>query len=505
MAFSDFKMRFASEYKGDVKDPVLTTILQTLDGYQQEIQSQLLLSVYAQRSDQISDGLFEVLRRHLFGQMFPGPAFVVAQASLRDVTTAVPTQLLQHQYMTLQNEQGDNVLFAPQIPVWIAPAHANDVSVQASGKDLMLGFNVLVENLQEVPDGVASVYTSDVDLLLIERLRCRLPQRLAAKMPEPLYPWASAEKYPSSFGVVDGFFRTPYRSRFLHIPFELLHNAGKERSPGETVWLTFPGLAEHARALERRLTLNAFAMWDLVQSEMLTIKEDACRFRIPIENMKTRETMITSVLDLGAETPIEYVDAASLLDPGYPFQYTSSTNAAREDIKLVLSPPPGGEVKVHYYQYNLGETSLNIAPGRSLGLYQGIDDRIKGIQSITPTQRLEALADKKRIWDYFRSMLASRNRWITRDDLRAAVAAFPPFSTRRNILVREKITLQERVGRMPKGFLTPFTDIVVPVREQDLLADPDKTHFEHELESYIGTRTVSGNFVKVTLVSADDV
>lgn len=73
MAFSDFKMRFASEYKGDVKDPVLTTILQTLDGYQQEIQSQLLLSVYAQRSDQISDGLFEVLRRHLFGQMFPAP------------------------------------------------------------------------------------------------------------------------------------------------------------------------------------------------------------------------------------------------------------------------------------------------------------------------------------------------------------------------------------------------------------------------------------------------
>ena len=34
-----------------------------------------------------------------------------------------------------------------------------DISVQASGKDLMLGFNVLVENLQEVPDGVASVYT----------------------------------------------------------------------------------------------------------------------------------------------------------------------------------------------------------------------------------------------------------------------------------------------------------------------------------------------------------
>ena len=65
--------------------------------------------------------------------------------------------------------------------------------------------------------------------------------------------------------------------------------------------------------------------------------------------------------------------------------------------------------------------------------------------------------------------------------------------------------LRERVGRVPQGFLTPFTEVVVPVREQDLISDPDKTHFERELEFYIGTRTVTGNFVKVTLMSADDV
>jgi hypothetical protein len=192
-------------------------------------------------------------------------------------------------------------------------------------------------------------------------------------------------------------------------------------------------------------------------------------------------------------------------DPRYPYQYTASVDPGREDIHLSLSPPPGGDVKVRYYQYETGDLCVNIAEGRSFGFYQGVDERMKTVQLLTSTHRLEALSDKQRIWDYFRSMLVSRNRWLTRDDLRAAVSTFPAFGGRRNVIVREKIGFKELVGRAPRGYLTPYTEVLVPVRERTLLQDPERTHFERQLELYIKKRSVNGSFVRVVLVSADDV
>jgi hypothetical protein len=129
---------------------------------------------------------------------------------------------------------------------------------------------------------------------------------------------------------------------------------------------------------------------------------------------------------------------------------------------------------------------------------------VKSVQSLTPTQRIDVLNDKERIWDFFRSLLASRNRWLTRDDLRNAVSTFPPFSSRHKIIVTEKIRFKEKVGRAPAGFLTPFTEIVIPVREKELLQDPDLTYFEHELGTYLKSRSVSGNFLKPKLISEDE-
>jgi hypothetical protein len=161
-------------------------------------------------------------------------------------------------------------------------------------------------------------------------------------------------------------------------------------------------------------------------------------------------------------------------------------------------------VKIGYYQYDIGGHSLSVGEGRSFGLYKGVDERIKTVQTLTPTHRLEALEDKQRIWDYFRSLLASRNRWLTRDDLRAAVCTFPQFGGRRNLVVRERIAFKEQVGRMAEGFLTPYTEIVVPLRDRTLLQEPDQTHFEQLLETYIKRRSVNGNFVRVKLVSVDE-
>ena len=493
-----------SEYKGDIKDPILTMLLDTLDAYLKDVQNQALLSTYAQRSDQVSDGLFEVLRRHLFGQMFPGPAYTVAQASLREVSSAPPVFLQDHHYFNLQDQEGNKVLFAPQRPTWIVPSHTNDVRVESSGDDLSLGFSIIVGNLPAEADGFASVFTGEVDPLLCERLRCRLPHRIVNAH-------AVGEQnivrngYPGVYGVAADFFKTPFESRFLHIPFDLLQNAGQRTRAEGVVWLQFPGLAPYVQELNQKLTLNAFPMWNFIRQEMLAVQIDGFRYRLPIASHAAQETIIYSAEDVGVDPPVEYVDAATVADPGYPYQYTTSANIRRDDIILSVSPPPAGDLKLRYYQYDLGESCLNIAAGRSFGLYEGIDERIKSVQSLVPTQRIDVVNDKEKVWEYFRSLLASRNRWLTRDDLRAAVGTFPPFSSRRKLVAKEKIRFQENVGRAPEGFLTPFTDILIPIRERELLTEPDKTHFEHELVNYLKSRSVSGNFVRTRLISEDDV
>src|SRR5512135_257865 len=214
MPLSDIRMRFVSEYRGDIKDPVLTTLLQAIDSYQSDVQNELLLSVYAQRSDQISDGLFEVLRRHLFGQMFPGPVYAVAQASLRDADTTVPVMLEQHHYLSLQDSEGNRILFAPQEPVWIVPSFANDVQVQTAGDDLMLGLSIPVQNLREAPEGHARIHAAGVDLFLLERLRCRLPQPAGGGENAAPLRWALRPQYPGVFTMADEFFHTPYALSF---------------------------------------------------------------------------------------------------------------------------------------------------------------------------------------------------------------------------------------------------------------------------------------------------
>jgi hypothetical protein len=362
-----------------------------------------------------------------------------------------------------------------------------------------------VGSLGDIPEGKASIFAAGVDPLLIERLRCRLMHDADSEPSFPGLPFVLRPGYPGSYTLLDDFFRTPMESRFIKVPFEMLTNAGQGGGGDEVVWLPFQGLGEHAQELDRKLTLNAFTAWSLVEGEMLAIQTDQFRYRVPVTDQHVQETVIVSVEDLGTDPATEYVDAASVADPGYPFQYTKSVQTGRGDIVLAMAPPPTGDVKVRYYQYDIGDLCINIAAGRSFGLYQGIDERIRSVQSLTPTHRLDVLNDKNRIWEYFRSMLASRNRWLSRDDIRAAVSLFPPFSTRRGIVAREKIRLEERVGRAPAGFLTPYTELLIPLREGALLKDPDRTYFERRLADYVRSRTVTGNFVRVKLVSADEV
>ncbi len=499
MSSTDFRTRFINAYKGDIRDPILTTLLETINAYHENIKTQHLLTTYAQRTDQISDGLFEVLRRHLFGQMFPGPVFLVAHASLRDAKSARPLPLDHDHYFTLEDREGETLLFAPQRKVWVAPSLGNDVRVRNVGSDLMLGFNVVLDHLGDAPDGTLTIFTGEVDPLLVERIRCRLPESARSES----NPFAIIRSvYPGKYSPVDDFFHSPFEQRFISIPFAAFANVAKRGDEG-LVWIPVIGLGAFKPQLDKKLTLNAFALWNMVEEDATPIQIDNFRYTMAVPEHTHRESIIGSVADYGASPPIEYVDAAAVLDPAYPFQFTTSGNIRRDEIILAFSPPPQGDVKVRYHHYNTGDAGIDIAAGRILGLYQGIEERIKSVTTLVPSQRLNALNDKELVWNYFRSLLASRSRWLTRDDLRAAVATYPPFAGRRDLVVPEKIKFEEQVGRV-RGFLTPYTEITLPMQDDTLLNAQDRPHFEREIGLYLKKRTVHGNFLRVKLTTADE-
>jgi hypothetical protein len=268
-------------------------------------------------------------------------------------------------------------------------------------------------------------------------------------------------------------------------------------------WLPLQGMGNIGQQLERKLVINAMAMWNMVGQEAAPIPIDTYRYTMSITDHGKRETMIGSVLDFGTTPPIEYVESSTVMDPSYPFQFTTSGNVRRDELILAFSPAPQGEIKVRYLQYDIGGVSTDIASGRTFGLYQGIEERIKSVTSLTQAGRLNALNDKSRIWEYFRSLLASRNRWLTREDLRAAIRTYPPFAGKKHLVEAERIRFEEQVGRV-NGFLTPFTEITIPVSERLLLGPIDRPYFEREIGLYLKRRTIHGNFLRVKLASFDE-
>lgn len=497
MPSRDLKARFDELYEQEVHDPVLTALLRSLEGYQEDLQTDLLLSVYPRRHDEIGDAYAEVLARHLFGQMFPGPVFAVAYASLKD--QAPPQRLERHHYFSMQDPGGNPLLFAPQHPCWLVPGK-KDVVVDSAGDRLRFVFDADVRQMEGAGGRYACAYIHDADPLLIERLRCRLAEQAPELEDTAAPPTVLRERYPGRYDAVDEFFSTPYAERFLKIPFALLKNAPKKA--GEGVWLEFQGLGGYAGELRRRVTLNAFVAWNMYHEVYTPLPDDRGSYAFSLQGSGPWQTIVTHVEDRGPEPPVVYEDASVVLDPGYPYQYTASVDVARAEVRLAFSPPPQGSVSVRVHRYHLGPSSVGMPAGTALQYHRGLPEQVRTASTLVPTHRLEALSDRNRLWAVFRSLLASRNRWLTRDDLRAAVLSFPAFAGGGSPVRREGITFEEKVGRV-RGFLTPFTEITIPVTDRSLLGQPDLGYFQRRVGKYIKSRTVNGNFVRARLVPAE--
>jgi hypothetical protein len=504
MSFIDLRTRFMENYRGDIKDPILNMLLDTMDAYLNDVQEKMLFSAYSywNNDKELPDGFFEVLRRNLFGQMFPGPAIAIAQASLREVKNAEPLKLESYHHLSVQDTEGNKKLFSPQYNSWLLPSLANDVKAFASGEDMELGFTILPGNLNENEPKNISIYADNVETFILERIRCRIAQLTGFF--ESSQPRDSVFRgtYPMSFSLWNDFFQAPYRNNFLYIPISVFFKKGLLRYDQDIYWLKLPGLGAYAAELNKKLTMNAFLVWNMTEMEStIFYSDDGYRYHLKDADFEHKEIIINSVKDIGKEPPQEYYNSAAIMDSSYPYQYTAYANKPGDEVIIAVNPVPEGDLKISYYQYDISETIVNLPAGLPFTLYKGLEERLHNVQSITLTSRNDAIADKKAVWDYFRSMIASRNRWLTKDDIKAAVRTFPSFNNRFKYIDFDNIGFEEKVGRV-KGFLTPFTEISVPVTLKDLLRNPDRVYFERELGLYLKSRTVSGNFLQVKFIES---
>lgn len=504
MQYTDIKTRFYGKYKGEIRDPILTTLLDTLDKWQYDLQAQSLIGIYAPWSGQFGDGLFETLRRNLFGKFFPGPAFSIAQAYLFESETASPFLVEPFFTCSLQDTEGNKNIFSVHKPTWIFPSFSNEVSVRSEGNDLLLGFSLFLHPSDEYQERL-SVYAEGLDPYIIERIRCRIHDLSGAEeLPtkEILSPFRTSGVYPTLLTAMEEFFFTPFDYRFLEIPMSVLHYHCTKDHNG-VYWLRLPDLASYALGLQRTLTINALLLWNVVRRECLAHHVSSTVYSLPEANSFEKHTIITSVQDVGHDYPVEYMESGVAFDPSYPYQYVSqSTSDGR--IQLTLTPSPLGDVKVYYSEYEVGSLIEDIAAGRSFGLYQGMEEYVRSMQAITPTHRNVIFADKDLIWNFFQSLIASRGRVLSREDIKAAVMSFPPFVAKERTIVAEKITITEKIGRI-RGFIAPYTEITVPVLHEELLRMPDKVYFQKLLGLYIKKRTINSNYMGIRFVSINEV
>ncbi len=502
MSFIDLRTRFIENYRGDIKDPILNMLLDTIDVYLNDVQEKLLFSAYSywNNDKELPDSFFEVLRRNLFGQMFPGPAIAVVQASLRTVKEAEPLLLQPHHPLSVQDREGNKILYSPQNSSWIIPSLANDIKVTSEGGDLELGFTILPDHLNEKEPKNITIFIDSVDTFIIERLRCRIAQLTGYfESSQPALPVLKGS-YPSSYTLWNTFFQTPYKHAFLNIPDTVFFRKGLLRNDGDIYWLKLPGLGSYAQELNKKMTMNAFLAWNIIEKETTVFySDDGYRYHLKEMDYDHKETIINSVKDIGKEPPQEYYNSTSVMDASYPYQYTAAANKPGDEMIIAVTPVPDGDLKIRYYQYDTTDAVINLPAGTPFSLFKGLDERLHNVQSVTITSRNDALADKKVIWDYFRSMVSSRNRCLTKDDIKSAIRTYPPFVTKNGNIDYDAVTFEEKVGRV-KGFLTPYTEIAIPVRVAELLKNPDRVYFERELGLYLKSKTVSGNFLQVKFV-----
>lgn len=495
MLLSKFRTKFYEKYRGDLRDPVFDIILDTFDSYNSEVLEHYLLSIFQSSNNEIPDAFFEVFKKNLFGAFYPGPVYCITQASLRNVKESSALKLYNDTIFNLQDSIGNKNILCPVYENWIVPAYKNEVEVRSSGSNLLLGFDLTIDNINFDDNPFVSIYFHDIDSFTIERMRAVFSQNcILADYPNEPINFA----YPSNLHFSKHFYSNPYKSKFILIELESFIR--KLQKYDDLYWYDLNGLGELSSLLVNRLKINSFTLWNFINREnTISIKQNDYYFELKDLSLNSMETIISRVWDIGFSPFREHFDSSIISDPNYPYQFTSSIDKDRDLIKLILKPNPEGDIKVQYYQYDLNDLIMNIPSGKPLTLFKGMDENLKSVFTITETKRNLAINSKKNVWDYFTNQVSSRNRLLSKQDLKYGIQSCPFIESQSNQILFDNIVIEEKIGRV-KGFITTYSEISVPIKSFQKLSKYEINFLERSVGNYLKDKTVQGHYLRVKFI-----
>ena len=499
-----FREHFEQLYKGTIQDPLLDALLQALDQYSTDLYNKFLLESYAQKKEGIDDGYYEILRQNLLGPLFPGPVYSVAEATAKSAQAITLDEASLFEYHT---DKPETVNFTPCNETLVVPARSNEVAAFEKEGDLWLGFSIAVEQLKDSA-GRLLLFVKSGNIELLSKLRC-FPwapdgeERKATSLSS--FHVSSGEEqdpdnsYPGEVNLFDRFRKSPFEYEFLQIPIEILKKCTASnpfQQQEDALWIKIKSLGELSEALQGNLRINCFPIWNMFRSDDIDAKHHKnLSYKLDLQKGIDCEILIHSVRDQGGDESVEYSDCKRVLDPAYPYQYEFFRHHIDQTGEIRLSKKAKGSLRVEFDMYDKREDFVGLKPARLE--IKGLQESLSTVTTVEATKRLAIAEDGKVVWDYFRSSLNSRSRWLSQADLRHAIKSFPPLSP---IGVNDtQIQFQRKIGRI-YDCLTPYTEITVPVQDVDKLQKGELKYFENTLCEYLMGRTVSGQFLKVRIV-----
>lgn len=504
----DIKKYFKDQYAtGASLDPIIDIVLSSINLQFEELQNQYLIDVYPHKKLKNFDAYYELLRRNLLGALFPGPVYSVAEANSKPGAGSIKLDSSAH--FRYQTESAALVTFSPCKEVLIVPAASNEIIVKESKGDLFLGINAKIES-EEPKLGNLLIYFRDENIGLLQKLKSYSWQVVNAEgNPEEIKIYDSGinhrfddNTFPLQVQIYEEFINSPFDSSFLMLPIECF--AGREKSKifddeDSLLWLKINDLGDLADKFTGNLFINCFPVWNMISFQ----DEDAkfiggSSYHLNLKDTSNSEIFIRSVKDYSGDEFIEYFDEKTILDPAYPYQYSFLREFKKQEATVRLSKKAKGTLKVVFDKYDYSDEFNELIP-KTLEI-SGLQEVVTSVSLIKPTQRMRIVTDSSMIWDYFRSNLNGRRKWVTKNEVKDAVKKFPAIALYPQIKP-DDIYFKKRVGRID-GLLTPYTDIIIPYSE--FLPPEEESKLIELLTDYLQSRSTLGNFIIIHFEKAED-
>lgn len=488
---NSFKEIFRNNYRSEVKDPIISTIIDSIEDYIQDAQQEYLIPSSSEWNSSYSNNYFKYLKKNLYGWLFPGPTYSVASAFLRDGIDS-PVVLKKTNHFNLQSERGEKYRFTPQKDEILFPVKKNKLSLMQEGDNLILTVEFKDINYDEFRDKKIKLYLRGLDKFLAMKLKASIFKSTGFYNSFNEEGDVFLDNYPLNYSITNEIYYRPFLSDFLEIPFES-KGCNFDQSSNE-LRVVLEDIGQLREEFDDRLYINTFYVWN-IHWNISIHKYDYTGNIIVMKNMNLQNNSIYIDKVIDRDNGEVYFNSEAIMNNEYAFTFKYRVIPKSDEIEIVLSQMPQGELEITYLQYNINEDSENIKVGESFTLFKGADENIESLKTITSTSKNLYSHEEEKLWDLFREYYTTRNKWISKNDIKSALQTY--FKINLNRESEFDVEFENKVGRIKGyGYIAPYTLINIRVDVEDL-SQYFLKFLEFDIANFLKSNSLNGNFIKV--------